>query len=108
MSDKAINLQDDAVVSLNSGRDQLLIQHRTFRIDELMGQLESTLGSNRRWFGEGIDCEVLHPGGLWIEGKVRIRIEFCPIGSEFMDATITNDNSDSELDDIRQILSQDK
>lgn len=71
---------------------QILIAHRTFRVEELVAaikkQLQSTSG---KWTSEkdawlstdGIPCEVLKFNARgWQKGQVRINLEFCPQESE--------------------------
>nr|WP_290220952.1 KGK domain-containing protein [Trichocoleus desertorum] len=60
--------------------------------------------SNEWWFSEGGNCEVLRPGPQgWQKGKIRIRVkvdlEFCPDETE-------NDQTESTLDDIRQMINE--
>ncbi|MEG4203847.1 KGK domain-containing protein [Microcoleus sp. Pol7_A1] len=69
-----------------------------------------------KWFGEGIDCEILRVGANgWKKGKIKLKlnvtIEFCP---DEPDVEETPENNESEtskpespLDDLRrQLLNQ--
>lgn len=59
---------------------------------------------NEWWFSEGGDCEILRPGPQgWQKGKIRIKVkvdlEFCPDEPE-------TDQTESPLDDIRQMINE--
>ncbi len=76
--------------------------------------LEVENGRNKKWFGEGIDCEILKIGAKgWQKGKLRIRVtvEFCPDEPEIPETPVSNspeiNKSESPLDDIRQMMNQD-
>lgn len=65
-----------------------------------------------KWFGDGIDCEILKPGAAdWQKGRIRIKLnvslEFCP--DEEAEETLANNEqetgqSGSPLDDIRSMI----
>ncbi|MCC3414096.1 MULTISPECIES: KGK domain-containing protein [unclassified Microcoleus] len=65
----------------------------------------------QKWFGDGIDCEILKIGAKgWQKGKVKIRVivEFCTDEPE-VEETPENNNSEtskpeSPLDDLRRQL----
>ncbi len=72
-----------------------------------------------RWFGNGIDCEILRLGAEgWKKGKVRMKlqvsIEFCPDEPEVEEtqaseaAQASNEiiQPESPLDDLRQMINQ--
>lgn len=65
---------------------------------------------DRKWFGEGIDCEILRLGARgWQKGKARIRVslDFYPDEPEIPEVLesdeLENSQSKSLLDDVRQI-----
>lgn len=69
--------------------------------------------SQQRWFGEGVDCEMLRLGAKgWQKGKVRIRVslEFCPDEPEVPKTPESNKpeiaQSESPLDDIRRMINE--
>lgn len=67
-------------------------------------------GSWPDWFNQGVDCEILRPDAKgWRKGKIRIRIavEFCPDELEEVaeGVDLLNEQSESPLDDIRQMQS---
>jgi hypothetical protein len=66
-------------------------------IDNLLGNEEDKI--RKKWQNEGVECEVLKPGGNWQKGKVRMKItlEFCP------DEPI---QPPSPLDDIRKQMKE--
>ena len=69
-----------------------------------------------KWFGEGIDCEILRVGAQgWQKGKIKLKlnvtIEFCPDEPEVEDTPKNNQSEtnqpESPLDDLRrQLLNQ--
>jgi hypothetical protein len=66
-----------------------------------------------RWFGNGIDCEILKLGAEgWKKGKVRMKlqvsIEFCPDEPEVEETQASNEitQAESPLDDLRQMINQ--
>lgn len=66
-----------------------------------------------RWFGEGIDCELLKIAAKgWQKGKVRIRLtlEFCPDEPEVAGTVASNDpeiaQPESPLDVIRRMINE--
>lgn len=77
------------------------------------------VASYERWFGDGIDCEILRLGAEgWKKGKVRMKlqvsIEFCPDepeveetqASEATQASNEITQPESPLDDLRQMINQ--
>ena len=69
-----------------------------------------------KWFGEGIDCEILRVGAQgWKKGKIRLKlnvtIEFCPDEPEVEETPENNESETSQpespLDGLRrQLLNQ--
>ncbi|MCW6048981.1 hypothetical protein K4039_02530 [Lyngbya sp. CCAP 1446/10] len=69
-----------------------------------------------KWFGEGIDCEILRVGTQgWKKGKIKLKlnvtIEFCPDEPELEETPENNESETSQpespLDDLRrQLLNQ--
>jgi hypothetical protein len=66
-----------------------------------------------KWFGDGIDCEILKLGAKgWQKGKVKIKlqvsIEFCPDEPEVEETPASNEiaQPQSPLDDLRQMINQ--
>ncbi|MEG4579282.1 KGK domain-containing protein [Microcoleus sp. MON1_C5] len=72
--------------------------------------------SYEKWFGEGIDCEILRVGvNGWKKGKIKLKlnvtIEFCPDEPEVEETPENNESETSQpespLDDLRrQLLNQ--
>ncbi|MEO8890370.1 MAG: KGK domain-containing protein [Coleofasciculaceae cyanobacterium] len=98
---------------------QILIGHRTFRVDEFADavkkQMQTTKGWTKEkdaWFSEdGVPCEVLRfTANGWQKGKVRIHLEFCP--QDFEDqpqaaATVTSADSTATAVDTSEQLNLD-
>ncbi|MCY7385353.1 MAG: hypothetical protein LH628_22880 [Microcoleus sp. CAN_BIN18] len=69
-----------------------------------------------KWFGQGIDCEILRVGAQgWKKGKIKLKlnvtIEFCPDEPEIEEIPENNESETSQpespLDDLRrQLLNQ--
>ena len=69
-----------------------------------------------KWFGKGIECEILRVGAQgWQKGKIKLKlnvtIEFCPDEPEVEDTPKNNESETSQpespLDDLRrQLLNQ--
>ena len=69
-----------------------------------------------KWFGQGIDCEILRVGAQgWKKGKIKLKlnvtIEFCPDEPEVEETPENNQleisQPESPLDDLRrQLLNQ--
>ncbi|MEG4007596.1 KGK domain-containing protein [Microcoleus sp. Pol11C1] len=69
-----------------------------------------------KWFGQGIDCEILRVGAQgWKKGKIKLKlnvtIEFCPDEPEVEETPENNESEtskpESPLDDLRrQLLNQ--
>lgn len=66
-----------------------------------------------KWFGEGIDCEILSVGAQgWQKGKIKLKlnvtIEFCPDEPEVEETPENNESEtskpESPLDDLRRQL----
>ena len=66
-----------------------------------------------KWFGEGIDCEILRFGAQgWQKGKIKLKlnvtIEFCPDEPEVEEIPENNESETSQqespLDDLRRQL----
>lgn len=100
---------EEAVLSIPEHNERsFFISHPMFKLGELLKKMNAQIiGINidewhkddayrerKKWHNEGVNCEILQPGGNWKKGKVRIRIslEFCP------------DEPKSMFDDIRQSL----
>ncbi|MBW4568123.1 MAG: KGK domain protein [Tolypothrix carrinoi HA7290-LM1] len=61
-----------------------------------------------KWFGEGLDCEVLKVGGKgWQQGKIKIKvtIEFCPDEPEIKERPQITE-PESPLEDIRRMANE--
>jgi len=85
---------------------QLLIENRTFRVDEFLEairmQLEGLEGWNQDkngWFSEkGIPAEVLRfTAKGWQKGTVRISLEFCPEETESQKSQTLQSNEQKAL-----------
>ncbi len=114
MTDKFQRLEREDVVSVYAG--QILVNNRTFTVEEFITALQKPLGEMKddkeKWFGEGLGCKVLKPGGKsWERGKVRITLEFCPEALEVAESSQNNGLQSSKLtsplDDIRQMMPKD-
>ncbi len=88
-------------------------------LNSLLGQqkLNIDVGLQRnaygKWFGEGIECEILRVGAHgWKKGKIKLKlnvtIEFCPDEPEVEDTPKNNQSQtskpESPLDDLRRQL----
>ncbi len=82
MSDfkQSIILQENCVIDFPE-EDCGICSDRTVRVDCLLETIKNYLGNLDQWIDEGITCEVLAPGGIWQEGRIRLRIEFSPEGT---------------------------
>ena len=78
MEETPIFLKEDDVLSTPS---TALMYQCTFKVSEFMTIMQSKL-LEERLFADGMDCELLSAGKAWTKGKVRMRLEFCPIDSE--------------------------
>ncbi|GAX42528.1 hypothetical protein NIES4075_35290 [Tolypothrix sp. NIES-4075] len=101
---------EDAVLSILKSQQRVIINNPMFKMGELLRKMKSKVididssyfekddayVDQKRWLNEGVDCEILKPGGYWKRGKLRVRVtlEFCP------------DEPESPLDDLRQQLKQ--
>ncbi|MBK4729272.1 KGK domain-containing protein [Oxynema sp. CENA135] len=68
----------DDVISTSASN---LMFQCTFKVSEFMALLQTKL-EEENLFSEGLDCEVLSPGQKWRRGKVMLRLEFYPEGTE--------------------------
>ncbi len=87
-------MQKDDVVTVLA-EDRILINHKTFTVDELLSELSQRItGENiyqmKKWCMDGVSCQILSPNQNWRKGKVKFCLEFVP------------DEAESPLDDIRQ------
>lgn len=97
---------EDTVLSVPESNERIWLSHPMFKTGDLLKHLNSrAIGidihhweddkhdkERKKWYREGVDCEMLKPGSNWKKGKLKIRIsiEFYP------------DRPESPLDDIRQ------
>ena len=118
MSNKFERLEREDVVSVYSG--QILVANRTFTVSEFLTammhmskmQLGELTEDKENWFGEGLDCKILKPGGkTWQRGQVRITLEFCPekleIAENHESSNSQASQSESPLDPIRKMMKED-
>jgi hypothetical protein len=83
------------------------LQHRGITIPETVLKAGSKTEPYTSFFTSGIDCEVLQIGSQgWKKGKLRFKlsVEFVPDEPESVD--MPSQNSDSSLDDIRQMINE--
>lgn len=80
------------VISLNDEKENILINHHTYKAEDFLKELERHIGYNKveKWLTEGVDCEILEPQKHWQKGKIKICLQFIP------------EKPKSVLDDIRQ------
>jgi hypothetical protein len=81
MNESQIFLQEDDVLSAPA---TALMYQCTFKVSEFMTVMQSKL-LEEKLFSEGMECELLSAGKDWTKGKVRMRLEFCPIEPELED-----------------------
>lgn len=97
---------EDTVLSVPESIEQIWLSHPMFKTGKLLKHIisraieisirdwedDELYKEKKKWFREGVDCEMLQPNSNWQKGKLKIRIslEFCP------------DRPESPLDDIRQ------
>ncbi|KJH73489.1 KGK domain-containing protein [Aliterella atlantica] len=97
---------EDTVLSVPKSNERIWLSHPMFKTGELLKHInskaigidfhhwedENAYKERKRWYEEGVDCEMLQPNSNWKKGKLKIRIslEFRP------------DRPESPLDDIRQ------
>lgn len=86
--------QGDGVVDL-SGKNCGIVSNSIIRVDKLMHLIKRHLGDKGEWLGEGFECELLVPGGIWQKGRIRLRIEFSP------EETNTLFDAQQELEEFR-------
>jgi hypothetical protein len=109
MADKnARVLNNNDVINTKSN---ILINHETFTSSEFLEKMREPLSITRsdragyEWIGEGIDCEILacqNNTQGWQAGKLRIVVEFIP-NQIPEQSEITDEDSDSPLNEIRQM-----
>ncbi len=75
MDDSQIFLKEDDVLSAPTSA---LMYQCTFKASEFMTVMQSKL-QEQNLFSDGMDCEVLSAGKDWTKGKLRMRLEFCPL-----------------------------
>ncbi len=88
---------------------------QTFKVKELAGAFRNQLlnGSIKQLFEEGgVGVEVLKLDAKgWRTGRVRFSVEFCPDKPEIEERTqinnVENNQPESPLDDIRQMMNKD-
>ena len=78
---EALNCDD--VVSVNSDTFEDLDITRTTKVIHLLEAIQECFGADTEvaalFNKEGVECEVLKLGASeWEQGKIRIRLEFCP------------------------------
>jgi hypothetical protein len=76
------NLNDDDVVAMETSK--CIVSIPTFivkQFNEVLARVfpHSALGL---WLAQGVECQVLRPGGSWQKGKVRLSLEFIPDEAE--------------------------
>lgn len=72
---------DDVVVV----EGELVINQSTFQVHEFMNEIHNALADyagsyeqRRGLLNEGTFCKVLRPNEGWQQGRLRLRLEFCP------------------------------
>ena len=104
---------NDEVLSISSN-ERMFNDYPMFKVKSIITKLKYMLeaggGYNlktiEKCFSEGVDCELLKFGAKgWEKGKIRVKltVEFCPDEPE-VEATSTNNQLESPLDDIRQMI----
>ncbi len=78
MDDSQIFLKEDDVLSAPTSA---LMYQCTFKVSEFTTIMQSRL-LEEKLFSDGIDCDLLSSGKAWTKGKLRMRLEFCPIEPE--------------------------
>jgi len=78
MDESQIFLKEDDVLSAPASA---LMYQCTFKVSEFMTVMQSKL-LEQNLFSDGMDCEVLSAGKDWTKGKLRMRLEFCPLEPE--------------------------
>jgi hypothetical protein len=90
-------LNDQDVISVDD-KEKIVINHKTFTVKEFLDLFFADYFSDdtaKKWFFDGVDCELLAPGKNWRKGKIKITLEFIP------------DEVESPLDEIRREMRQD-
>ncbi len=98
--EKIVKLNDDDVVSTNSG----FVEANTFTAEEALRELASDSGlCYRSYIQEGFSCKIIGSNtGGWKKGKIRISLEFIAEEAE------PPKTPQSPLDDLRQQGNQTK
>ncbi|MBE9044618.1 KGK family protein [Pleurocapsales cyanobacterium LEGE 10410] len=92
MEETSKNFNGDEVVSIDNEKENILINHRTYKVKDFLEKLSKNLDYNqgKKWISEGVACEILSPNQSWQKGKIKICLQFIP------------EQPESILDDIRQ------
>jgi KGK domain len=101
-------LGGDEVVSLQDQRDKFSFSHTTFKVAEMIAGIKTNWLVKEKWLAEGVECEILSPGGDWQKGRIKISLEFCPdevLVEAFESYAAENRQEESPLDEIRQMIS---
>ncbi|MEA5552739.1 KGK domain-containing protein [Anabaena cylindrica UHCC 0172] len=101
---------EDTVLSITKVVQRYIMDDPMFKVAQILSKIKSNIISidssywektdeyieKKRWLNEGVDCEIMKPGGYWKKGKLRVRVtlEFCP------------DEPESPLDDLRNKLKE--
>ncbi|NJK65280.1 MAG: KGK family protein [Microcoleus sp. CSU_2_2] len=75
MENSQIFLKEDDVLSTPA---TVLMYQCTFKVSEFLTIMQSKM-MEEKLFSDGMDCELLSSGKAWTKGKVKVRLEFCPI-----------------------------
>lgn len=94
MEETPIFLKEDDVLSTPA---TALMYQCTFKVSEFMTIMQSKL-LEERLFADGMDCELLSAGKAWTKGKVKMRLEFCPIDSELEEPQALLPSASEEFD----------
>ncbi len=112
MGDRFEHLDRDEVISIDKSEDRCLISHATFKVGELVDAIQTKIigqyDKNPAWMNEGVEAEILKFGAKgWQKGKLKIALEFYPDSPQSDDESneSESDPSNSDLDDIRQMMS---
>lgn len=114
MDSKSERLEQNEIISIQ-GSERILLNQPTFKTSELIDAIKISwmMNSNDRlkaWFYEGVKCEILTPGKNWRTGRVRLSLEFLPDEPEIEETPANNgtknQETESPLDDLRQMMNQ--
>ena len=85
-------INNDAVISIESKEDNVLLGHHTYKAEEFLHRLGKHIDRNKKekWIDKGVPCKLLSPNQNWQKGKIKICLQFIP------------EQPESVLDDIRQ------